>query len=228
MASSRAGQTTQSGGKKQPKPSSPVKTAYLVLYNTLSAAAWSVVLFRTLSIAIQQDPKLVHVGVGEWTKWTQTGALLEVLHSLLGIVRAPLMTTVMQVASRILLVWGVVHPFPEVALSTNFYSSMLIAWSVTEVIRYSFFAFSLSLGSTPGLLTWLRYNTFFVLYPLGITSECALIWFATGPAAHLHQLYQYALYAILAIYVPGSYTLYTYMMKQRGKVMRDLKVKKTQ
>lgn len=109
----------------------------------------------------------------------------------------------MQVASRILLVWGIVHPFPQVALSTNFYASMLVAWSVTEVIRYSFFASSLSIG-TPAPLTWLRYNTFFVLYPLGITSECALIWYATGPAGQLNPLFQYALYAILAIYVPGK------------------------
>ena len=131
----------------------------------------------------------------------------------------------MQVASRLLLVWGIVHPFPGVALVSPFYTSMLVAWSVTEVIRYSFFATSLS-GYQPAFLTWLRYNTFFVLYPLGITSECALIYkAASGPAAEVRPDYAWVLYAVLAIYVPGSYTLYTYMMKQRRKVMRDLKSK---
>lgn len=108
----------------------------------------------------------------------------------------------MQVASRFLLVWGIVHPFPFLAASP-FYSSMLVAWSVTEVIRYSFFALTLS-GWQPSALTWLRYNTFFVLYPLGITSECAMIWLATGPAAIWGDIYVYILYGILAIYVPGE------------------------
>ncbi|KNA97389.1 3-hydroxy acyl-CoA dehydratase [Fusarium oxysporum f. sp. lycopersici 4287] len=159
--------------------------------------------------------------LAQYTKWTQTLAGLEVLHSLLGVVRAPLMTTLMQVASRFLLVWAIVDVFPFLALSP-FYSSMLIAWSVTEIIRYSFFALSLS-GYQPKFLTWLRYNTFFVLYPIGIFSECTLIWFATEPAGHINELYKWALYAILAIYVPGSYVLYTYMMSQRRKVMRNLK-----
>jgi len=79
---------------------------------------------------------------------------------------------------------------------------MLVAWSVTEVIRYSFFALSLS-GWQPAALTWLRYNTFFVLYPVGITSECALIYLATVPAALRNPVEPYILYAVLAIYVPG-------------------------
>lgn len=119
-----------------------------------------------------------------------------------GVVRASFITTLMQVASRFLLVWAIVDVFPFLALSP-FYSSMLIAWSVTEIIRYSFFALSLS-GYQPKFLTWLRYNTFFVLYPVGIFSECILIWFATEPAGNINELYKWALYAILVIYVPGK------------------------
>jgi very-long-chain (3R)-3-hydroxyacyl-CoA dehydratase len=109
----------------------------------------------------------------------------------------------MQVASRILLVWFIVYPFPHLAQSP-FYSSMLLAWSVTEVIRYSYFALSLS-GMQPRALVWLRYNTFFVLYPMGILSEAALLYMAAqGPAAAAFgQWYAYALWGILAIYVPG-------------------------
>lgn len=143
----------------------------------------------------------------------------------------------MQVSSRFLLVWLIVDSFPYLGFSP-FYSSMLVAWSVTEVIRYSFFALSLS-GWQPRALTWLRYNTFFVLYPIGITSECALVWLATKPAGDVNPWFKTLLHAVLAIYVPGkcayakersstndktgSYVLYTYMMKQRKKVMRGLK-----
>ncbi|KAF4984537.1 hypothetical protein FDECE_17064 [Fusarium decemcellulare] len=212
---------TDAAAAKAKKPASPLNTGYLILYNFVSAVAWSVVLGRTVSIFGLRGPEFVYLGAGEWTKWTQTMAGMEVLHSLLGVVRAPLLTTLMQVSSRFLLVWAIVDVFPFLAQSP-FYSSMLVAWSVTEIIRYSFFALSLS-GLQPKFLTWLRYNTFFILYPVGIFSECTLIWLATNPAGEVNELYKYALYAILAIYVPGSYILYTHMMSQRRKVIRNLK-----
>ena len=58
--------------------------------------------------------------------------------------------TLMQVSSRLLLVWGIVNNFPFVASSAG-YSSMLFAWGVTEVVRYGFFVFTLS-GYSPGIL----------------------------------------------------------------------------
>ncbi|KAK2591849.1 hypothetical protein QQS21_010458 [Conoideocrella luteorostrata] len=207
---------------KQPtQSSSPIKTAYLIFYNFASAVAWSVVLGRTIGLLYLRGPAVVYAGVGEWTKWTQTMAAMEIVHSLLGIVRAPIATTTMQVSSRLLLVWPIVNTWPFLAASP-FYSSMLIAWSVTEVIRYSFFALSLA-GALPTILTYVRYTTFYVLYPLGITSECMLIYGATIPAARRSSFEAYMLYGILAIYVPGSYILFTHMMKQRKKVMRSLK-----
>lgn len=210
-------------------PSSPIKNAYLIVYNALSAIAWGLVLQSTVLTLFESGPSIVYLTTGEFTKWTQTAAAMEIIHSLFGkpstslskpmfftntndtektgIVRAPLLTTLMQVSSRFLLVWGVVHLYPHLAIESPTYSSMLIAWSVTEVIRYSYFALSLS-GYTPRLLTWLRYNTFFILYPIGILSECSLVFLAAvGPAAAEKEyplaLAPYALYAILIIYVPG-------------------------
>lgn len=52
--------------------------------------------------------------VGAQTAFVQTFALLEVVHSLLGWVRSPLHTTVMQVVSRLFLVWGVMEQFENV------------------------------------------------------------------------------------------------------------------
>lgn len=115
------------------------------------------------------------------------------------------MTTVMQVASRFLLVWGVVDLFPQATGPNPAYSTMLLAWSVTEVIRYSYFAINLSFGQVPSWMTWLRYNTFFVLYPLGISSECWLVWQATEPAESFNPLLKWAYLGILAIYVPGKF-----------------------
>jgi very-long-chain (3R)-3-hydroxyacyl-CoA dehydratase len=118
-------------------------------------------------------------------------------------VRAPILTTGMQVASRLLLVWPVVNTFPDLATSAG-YSSMLVAWSVTEVIRYSYFVLALS-GYQPSFISWLRYNTFYVLYPLGISSECWLVYSAIEPARSLRQEFAWVLQLILLVYVPGQY-----------------------
>jgi len=55
---------------------------------------------------------------------------------------------------------------------------MILSWSLTEVIRYAFYIFSLLGKEPPRLLTYLRVTTFYVLYPLGAGSEAFLI-FAT-------------------------------------------------
>lgn len=67
------------------------------------------------------------------------------------------------------------------ARTSPLYASMVLAWSLTEVTRYTFYALSL-LGSEPHALLWLRYTTFFLLYPLGAGSE-AFVNFATLPRA---------------------------------------------
>lgn len=64
-------------------------------------------------------------------------------------------TTAMQVASRLLLVWGVGYNFPQTTKWSPAYSSMLLAWSVTEVVRYGYFVFVLT-GGVPRFWTWLR------------------------------------------------------------------------
>ena len=119
--------------------------------------------------------------------------------------RTSVSTTAMQVASRILLVWGVVDAFPYLGKSFA-YSSMLFAWSVTEVIRYSYFTFNLS-GYSPSILTWLRYNTFFVLYPIGISSECWLIYRAVEPARTIRSEFAWILMFSLVGYVPGMFSM---------------------
>lgn len=119
-----------------------------------------------------------------------------------GLVRSPIPTTVMQVSSRLLLIWAVVNHYPEETASSGFYSTMLLAWSVTEVIRYSYFVFNLQGSGVPGFLTWLRYNTFYVLYPIGIASECALIWKASLVAEREVTV---LFWVVLGIYIPGQY-----------------------
>lgn len=68
----------------QRRQSSPLKNGYLIAYNFVSAVAWATVLGRTVALFALRGPHFVHLGVGDWTRWTQTMAAMEVLHALLG------------------------------------------------------------------------------------------------------------------------------------------------
>lgn len=200
------------------------KKAYLVLYNAASASAWAIVLFRVVSSLLQhQDPSAVAPTVDSFARTTQTFAVMEILHALTGpypppplprfpanpplrpgVVPAPVFTTIMQVFSRLVLVWGIAQPFPQLTASA-WYSSMLVAWATTEVVRYSFFVLK-QVEAVPAWLNWLRYSGFLVLYPVGISSEVAMIVKAVaGPAGELTDEYPLVLMSILGLYVPGEF-----------------------
>ncbi|KAF2190224.1 PTPLA-domain-containing protein [Zopfia rhizophila CBS 207.26] len=210
--------------KSQSKPPpSPLKTTYLLGYNFVSAILWFAVLGRVVLIAASQgvESGKVYQETEKFCRLTQSLAGLEVVHSLLGIVRAPLLTTLMQVASRYLLVWGISYNFPQTTAKSPAYSSMLVAWSITEVIRYSYFVFVLSGMGVPSLWAWLRYNTFLILYPIGVASETWLVYKAIGPAERINEVFGWTLWGILATYVPGFYMLFTHMLSQRRRIMRS-------
>ncbi|KAK0621156.1 tyrosine phosphatase-like protein [Bombardia bombarda] len=192
------------------------RKAYLIAYNALSAVSWAVLLNRVVGLLLTDGASAVSPAVERFARITQTFAAMEILHALTGVVPAPLFTTVMQVASRLVLVWGISHPFPGLNASP-WYSSMLIAWSITEVVRYTFFTLK-QVDAVPEHLEWMRYSGFLVLYPVGISSEVAMIVRAfLGPAEGLHEYYPWVLAAILVTYIPGSVILYSHMLKQRRK-----------
>ncbi|KAJ5745173.1 hypothetical protein N7520_010355 [Penicillium odoratum] len=225
MASSIAPKSRSSGP-------SGITRAYLFLYNALNLATWGFCIAYTASLIPSNFtnntlPSIFKQTFSPYLLVTQSIATLEILHSLLKLVRAPFLTTAMQVASRLLLVWGIMVPFggQVVGASTTqlgdyAYLGCVGAWGITEVIRYGFFAITLSGNEVPKWWTWLRYNTFYVLYPIGISSECALVYLSLGPAGDVSELLYWGLVAVLAIYVPGSYILYSHMIAQRRKVMR--------
>lgn len=224
---------------RRPAAAQSATQKYLIAYNAVCLALWSTITLRAFVLI----PTLSALGKLEGLfdalfpllKWTQTIALLEVVHAVVGLVRASPLTTAMQVASRILVVWVVLEIFPQIVLTTNIFgrptagsvtgpiafAGILVAWGTTEVIRYGFFVWKAAISErVPGILTWLRYNTFFVLYPIGISSECLLMYLALAPAAKQGKRIDLLLKIVLGIYVPGSYILYTHMMRQRRKVMK--------
>lgn len=124
------------------------------------------------------------------------------VHSLIDIVKAPITTTAMQVASRLFLVWGVNYFIPEIHSHWSF-ATMVLAWSLADAVRYAYFMFKLSSG-VPAFITWARYNFFFVLYPLGVFSEMTMVYQALPYAKAISPLYYYGLILVALIYIPGK------------------------
>lgn len=163
-----------------------------------------------------------HTFVGPVVALVQSLAILEVVHAAIGWVRSPVTTTAIQVASRLFMVWGVTERYSQ-AWTSPFYASMVLAWAITECVRYPFYANQLLNSEGPGLL-WARYTLFYVLYPIGAASEamCILATLPNGlpfnkPAAWDLRAYVFA--GLFVIWWPGLYVMYTYMIKQRRKVI---------
>ena len=65
-------------------PSRRQQTQYLIYYNLVCAGLWTAVLGRVTFLIPLVGFENVSGGVAEFAKWTQTVALLEVLHSMIG------------------------------------------------------------------------------------------------------------------------------------------------
>jgi very-long-chain (3R)-3-hydroxyacyl-CoA dehydratase len=112
-----------SAAAKGKKPAAGLTRAYLFLYNLLSLTLWATCTLRAAFLLFQQlSDETIHgfdalpsifTDVFPLLLITQSLAGLEILHSLVGLVRAPLLTTAMQVSSRFIVVWGAMYAFGE-------------------------------------------------------------------------------------------------------------------
>ncbi|KAG1051283.1 hypothetical protein G6F43_006503 [Rhizopus delemar] len=216
--------------EERPPPPGPKNFTewYLLSYNQVSFLGWFWILYLTISklYETQGDYRPVFDLVWPSLQYVQTAAVFEVLHSLFGFVRAPIMTTGMQVASRLFLVWAVNFVVPEIHSHWSF-STMVIAWSIAECTRYVFYIFHLSGGGVPSVISWARYNFFLILYPLGVFSEMMMVYQALPYAKAINPLYYYGLIAVALVYIPGFPVLFSHMLVQRKKYARgDLNKKK--
>ncbi|KAJ3115303.1 hypothetical protein HDU96_000854 [Phlyctochytrium bullatum] len=194
---------------------------YLVVYNTLSAIGWWWITFRV--VQNYQSMNTTYQHYGRYVLWVQTAAIMEIFHSMFRLVKSPLFTTVVQVSSRLTLVWLVCLQFPLVP-QHFFYTSMVIAWGITEVVRYAYYALhTLGMdGDHFWFLIWCRYHFFYVLYPIGAGSELMLINRAIPLAKKLEDPTLYYLLTVISYtYPPGFYMMYTHMMKQRAKFIKS-------
>lgn len=226
---------------------------YMAAFNLLCTFAWAKVFFVLTKHSLHHSFSDV-LSVSVWPQvegplfFAQSLAVLEVVHASLGLVRSSVITTIMQVFSRLQLVWLL---FPSVPASRDSVAlfTCVAAWSCAELLRFPFFAVQQLLQlvefmqkdptplEVPVLLKWLRYSGFTVLYPIGITSEVFCMCSSLGVLKESSELGHYpspmpnklnfevnlywAYLLLLGLYVPGSVQLYGHMLKQRRKYLYD-------
>jgi len=217
--------------KKPRKENSAIAKIYLLAYNGIQTIGWSYLLFQLINFYINYDGTK---SLYETVKWTviifQNAALLEVYHAAAKLVPSSPIITIQQVSSRIIVVCAVLIPTVGGQLSPGL-PLALFAWSITEIIRYSYYAFNL-LNLSPQIIIWLRYTTFIILYPIGVTGELLCLYGAqkefgeTGKWSmelpnSLNNAFsaQYALIFVMLLYIPLFPQLYLHMFAQRKKVL---------
>lgn len=211
--------------------SSTFATRYLFLYNVTMTAGWAVVLIRLMRAFLLSES--VYAWVDMPLKIFQTGAILEIIHSLVGLIRAPASTTALQVASRLMLVWGVLYPVKLVRDELSV-TTMVLAWSLTEIPRYFYFSVAAVAAKVPYWLVVTRYSTFYPLYPLGAGSEAYTMYkalpylkdtgiFSVAMPNKWNFAFDYYLccVCILFLYAPGLPFMYSHMLRQRRKYVVD-------
>lgn len=218
--------------------------AYLLTYNSALFFGWSYVLAQIARhYANGGSLDEVYPLIKQVLAVSQTAAVMEILHSIFKLVRSPVFTTLVQVMSRIVVLWGAVEIGCKDVTSSWFFTQMVIAWACSEVIRYSYYAVGLvAKDSIPKFMTWLRYSAFAVLYPMGITGEIMCLVNALPfmkanqtlsvalPNKHnfAFSFYYFTWFTLLGLYPYGSYIMYTYMLSQRKKVLGAPVEKKSQ
>merc|ERR1711933_357526 len=107
---------------------------------------------------------------------------------------------------------------------------MIFAWTVTEVVRYSFYLSNL-LGYVPYPLLWCRYSFFYLLYPLGVSGE---LWHLIPATLHIFEHNEGPLVTVagkdipalgvfsaivIFAYIPVFPTLFNLIRSQRRKAL---------
>lgn len=143
----------------------------------------------------------------------QTLQSVEVVHCVLKLVPSNAVQTAMQIASRLILVWGILRPVPESRDSLGL-PLLMTAWSIAEATRYLYYALNIY-DIVPRILVWARYSFFIILYPVGVTGELwaiisalPFIWKSSMLSLPLPNplnvsvYYSWILYGIMASYIP--------------------------
>ncbi|GFO40980.1 very-long-chain (3r)-3-hydroxyacyl-coa dehydratase [Plakobranchus ocellatus] len=151
--------------------------AYLFFYNLFQFVGYTFIFGKLLYIYIlygQDGMEGAFEAVGSQMVLCQAVAVMEAVHPLFGLVKSNVTNSLLQVLGRNLILFVLVLQEPRLQLSSVCWL-LFIIWSSVEVIRYPFYLLQL-MNIQVKFLTWLRYNVWIPLYPLGILIEGAIVF----------------------------------------------------
>ncbi|KAE9620508.1 putative very-long-chain (3R)-3-hydroxyacyl-CoA dehydratase [Lupinus albus] len=213
-----------------------ISTLYLLSYNSIQALGWTVSLTKILyNLFSNSSLHTSYASSGHLISFLQCAAFLEVIHGAIGLVPSGALLPLMQWGGRTHFLLAVVAKLDEVQELPSVFITFL-AWSISEVIRYSHYAFSCT-GNCPSWITYLRYTAFIVLYPIGVGPGEMWLMYQALPIVKKKTTYSdffsglpFSYYdflrVVLLVYPFLWLKLYLHMFKQRRTKLNKHHVKK--
>ncbi|KAH8035173.1 hypothetical protein HPB51_004414 [Rhipicephalus microplus] len=191
---------------------------YLAAYNFLQCAGWGYILFCTLQYLMHKRTfKGLWPVVACPTEIFQTLALLEVVHCLVGLVSSNAFLTLIQILSRLMVVWGILVPVPECQDQFGIVM-LLVAWCLAEITRYAVLRHhAVQLLPIPAVLVQGEIVTMVAALPY--IRKRGL--FTYPLPNHLNFSFDYYIFVILVIgsYLPFFPQLFGHLLKQRKRFL---------
>ncbi|KAH0620085.1 hypothetical protein JD844_014673 [Phrynosoma platyrhinos] len=141
--------------------------------------------------------------------FSQMLAVMEIVNTLTGLVRAPLAPVLIQVSGRNFILFLVLGGEEEMQSKAVVFFVFYI-WSMTEIFRYPFYMLS-CIDIEWKILTWIRYSIWIPLYPLGILAEAVSVIQAI-PVFNNTGRFSFSLPYPLSITIPFSLFLQLYLV----------------
>ena len=206
-----------------------IKTLYLILYNLLQFFGWTF-FFGKVTLGLLQSKSIneIYEETHVILQYCQYGASLEIIHSILKLVKSNVFATAIQILGRIAIV-AILQYFKS-SISVG-YLLLYFAWSLIEIIRYSYYLLNLIKNEyksfeIPYIHVWCRYSFFVVLYPIGVSGEMITVWNARKDWKNYNIGGNFTVadlvYPLYALYIPSLIFLYSYLFRQRNKVLKKL------
>ncbi|CAJ2654345.1 very-long-chain (3R)-3-hydroxyacyl-CoA dehydratase 2 [Trifolium pratense] len=202
-----------------------ISTLYLLAYNSFQAIGWTVsliiILYNLLSTSSITG---TYASAGTLVSFLQCAAFLEVIHGAIGLVPSGVLLPLLQWGGRTHFLLAIVRGIHQVQELPSVFITFL-AWSISEVIRYSHYAFSCS-GNCPSWITYIRYTAFIVLYPIGVFPGEMWLMYQALPIIKKNNIYADSfsslpfsyydfLKVVLVVYPFLWFKLYLHLFKQR-------------
>ncbi|XP_010184516.1 PREDICTED: very-long-chain (3R)-3-hydroxyacyl-CoA dehydratase 3, partial [Mesitornis unicolor] len=153
-----------------------LKKGYLIMYNLVQflGFSWIFVNMTVRLFILGKDSfyDTFHT-ISDMMYFCQTLALMEIMNSLIGLVRSPLLPAVLQIFGRNFILFVILGSLEEMQ-SKPVVFFIFYFWSIIELFRYPYYMLS-CIGIEWKPLTWLRYSTWIPLYPLGGLAEAVCI-----------------------------------------------------